>query len=107
MEHSDFIPVRLLNVKGECRVDLVQARLVPLDCELEWTNAKRNRLHRCILAITSKEKIIYELGKDLLVGPRQPESLLRLLDGTFLRVCLFTSLAIATLLALIHILFLH
>lgn len=107
MEHSDFIPVRLLDVKGERRVDLVQARLVPLDCKLKWTDAEGNRLHCCILAIASKEKIIYELGKDLLVGPRQPESLLWLLNGTFLRVCLFASLAIATLLALIHILFLH
>ena len=107
MKHSNFIPVRLLDVKGECRVDLVQARLVPLDCELERTDAKGNRLHRCILAIASKEKIVYELGKDLLIGPRQPESLLWLLDRAFFWVCLFTSLAIATLLALIYILFIH
>ena len=102
MKDRDFIPVRLLNIEGESWVNLVQARLVPLYRELERTDTKWNRLHRCILAIASKEKIIYELGKDLLVGPRQSESLLWLLDGSFLRVCLLTCLAIATLLALIH-----
>ena len=102
MEDGDFVPVRLLNVEGESWVNLIQARLVPLDRELEWTDAKGNWLHCCILAVASKEKIINELGKDLLVGPCQPEGLLWLLDSSFLRLCLFTLPAIATFLALIR-----
>ena len=70
MKDGHLVPIRLLNVKREGWVDLVETRLVSLDSELEWSNAKGNRLHGCFLTIVTEEQIVDELREDALVGPR-------------------------------------